>query len=119
MRYGTVVKYFPSRGFGFIRPDRGPDIFFHIHALGACQEEPEIKPGQAVKYELVPGTEPKSRRRRRREEEEAEQAQEPVRPEARFVELIDRIPGGSLDDITPPKPAYHPKARRKKPDWRR
>ena len=57
MRYGTVVQYFPAKGFGFIRPDFGPDIFFHITALGACESQLQIEPGQPVKYELVPGTE--------------------------------------------------------------
>ena len=43
MRYGTVIQYFPAKGFGFIKPDAGPDVYFHITALGACQAEPEIK----------------------------------------------------------------------------
>lgn len=114
MRYGRVVRYFPEKGYGFIRPDRGPDIFFHITALGACSAEPEIRPGQPVKYELEPGTEPKPVRRSRA----GPQAPSPERPPPRamLVELIDRIPGGSLED---PADARHPRARRKKPTWRR
>ena len=58
MRYGTIVRWDPQKKFGFIRPDRGPDIFFHITALGACTE-PRIEPGQPVKYEIDPKTLPK------------------------------------------------------------
>jgi cold shock CspA family protein len=117
MRYGTVIQYFPGKGFGFIKPDFGPDVFFHVTAIGGCEPAPEIKPGQAVKYELVPGTEPKRKRRRPRDEDDEAAASEPARPQAKFVELIERIPGGALEP--PPKPATHPKARRKKPTWRR
>ncbi|MEQ8791575.1 MAG: cold shock domain-containing protein [Pirellulaceae bacterium] len=118
MRYGTVVQYFPAKGYGFIRPDFGQDIFFHVKALGELETEPRIEIGQAVKYELVPGTEPKSRRRRKREEEE-ETAEEPVRPQALKVELLDKMPGGVLEQSADEKRTYHPKARRKKPTWRR
>jgi hypothetical protein len=65
----------------------------------------------------VPGTEPKSKRRRRRDDDDDEAPAEPVRPQAKFVELIDKMPGGVL--APPAKPAHHPKARRKKPTWRR
>jgi cold shock CspA family protein len=119
MRYGTIIQFFPARRFGFIRPDTGPDIFFHISALGGCEAEPQIKPGQAVKYELVPGTEPKSRRRSRRSDEDAEHPVEPVRPQAKLVELIDKIPGGRLQGTPRKLPPPHPRARRKKPSWRR
>ena len=33
MRYGTVIQYFPDKKFGFIQPDKGEDIFFHISAV--------------------------------------------------------------------------------------
>jgi cold shock CspA family protein len=119
MRYGTVVQFFPAKGFGFIRPDAGPDIFFHVTALGACQGQPEIKPGQPVKYELIPGTEPRSRRRRRDDEESAEPARA-ARPQAQLVELIDKIPGAVLQKSAAKRQAArHPRARQKKPDWRR
>jgi cold shock CspA family protein len=117
MRYGTIIQYFPARRFGFIRPDSGPDIFFHASALGACDPQPRIAPGQPVKYELIPGTEPKGRRRSRRDDDEPDV--EPARPQAKLVELIDKIPGGRLQGSPGKAQPPHPRARRKKPSWRR
>lgn len=120
MRYGTVIKFFPEKGYGFIRPDAGPlDIFFHISALGACQPEPVIKEGQPVKYELIPGTEPKPKRHGKRRDEEEKPAEPPVRPQAEIVELIDKIPGGQLEESPLSQRRSHPKSRHRKPTWRR
>jgi len=120
MLYGTVIQYFPAKGFGFIRPDFGPDVFFHITALGVCEPQLQIEPGQPVKYELVPGTEPKRRSRRKRSDEDSAKFKPPARPQAKLVELIDRIPGASLDEAArKQQSARHPRARQKKPNWRR
>lgn len=119
MRYGTVIKYFPEKGFGFIRPDVGPDIFFHITALGACNPEPNIEPGQPVKYELKPGTEPKYGRRSRRSDDDESPKEKPVKPLAEFVELIDKIPGAILEETPNERNTeHHPRARQRKPTWR-
>jgi len=117
MRYGTIVQWDQRKKFGFIRPDRGPDIFFHISALGGCAE-PRIEPGQAVKYEVDPKTLPK--RRSKKSLDDPKPGEEPLRPQAMMVELIDKIPGAILDDEGPAaRVAHHPKARRKKPTWRK
>lgn len=120
MRYGIVIDYFPAKGFGFIRPDtKGPDIYFHITSLGACQQPPKILPGQPVKYELVPGTEPKLRRRPSKEIDEPAKAERPLRPQAQMVELIDRIPGATLENSPEKLPGRHPRSRRRKPSWKK
>lgn len=112
MRYGIVAVFFEDKGFGFIKPDAGQDVFFHVSAIGACEECPKITLGQAVKFELEPkrkvdpdapkpaGDAPENRRR------------------AKLVELIDKLPGGELVDDDTVRPKRHPKARRKKATWR-
>ena len=115
MRYGTIIDYFPDKGFGFIRPDVGPDIYFHVTALGACESQPKISPGQPVKYELLAKKPHKLSGR-----ETPAQPRQKERLQAKLVELIDKLPGASLDDVAGSSlPARHPRARRKKPDWRR
>jgi cold shock CspA family protein len=117
MRYGVVVQWEPRKKFGFIRPDRGPDIFFHISALGGCRE-PRIEIGQPVKYEVDPKTLPKRVKKADRDEEKP--PPEPISPKAMLVELIDKIPGAILEDEgEAARVAHHPKALRKKPTWRR
>ena len=91
MRYGTIIQYFPDKKFGFIRPDSGRDVFFHISALGDEVPPLEIKPEQPVKYELT------SRREMREAEERAGRSTEGGRdrgPQAKLVSLIDKLPGG-------------------------
>lgn len=121
MLYGTIAQFFPQKGFGFIKPDFGPDVFFHVTALGACQPVPELRIGQPVKYELVPGTEHKPIRRGRSSLDDfaTSAATQPAKPAAQLVELIDRIPGGTLREAEKKHPESHPRARHRKPTWRR
>jgi cold shock CspA family protein len=120
MRYGTIVQYFSEKGYGFIRPDVGPNIFFHITALGASDRPPVIKLGQPVKFELVPAEELDARRESQRERPGSAEPAPRLRAQAKVVELIDKIPGGTLDDAAKKqRPTHHPRARQKKPTWRR
>ena len=45
MLYGTVVKYCSVKRFGFIRPDFGPDVFFHATALGFARANRSLHAG--------------------------------------------------------------------------
>jgi CspA family cold shock protein len=51
-----IVKWFnPTKGFGFIEPsDGGKDVFVHISAVQEAGLA-ELKEGQKVEFELVPG----------------------------------------------------------------
>jgi cold shock protein len=52
MKTGTVKRYSPSKGYGFIKCDGGPDVFVHASTLGA---HVPIE-GARVNFELVPST---------------------------------------------------------------
>ena len=116
MRYGTIIRYYPDKKYGFIRPDLGRDVFFHISALDENETETTIRPDQPVKYELA------SRSAAKATAGEASSAagDGPRGPQAKQVMLIDKLPGGSIADLdSQQKSARHPRARKKKPTWRR
>jgi CspA family cold shock protein len=49
---GSVVTYFESKGFGFLRPDDGGrDIFFHVSRLAEGLAT-DLRPGTRLLYEL-------------------------------------------------------------------
>ncbi len=53
MATGTVKRFNPQKGFGFIQPDAGgPDVFVHISAVERAGLR-ELRDGQKVSYELV------------------------------------------------------------------
>ena len=110
MLYGTIVTYFEDKSYGFIRSDTGKDIFFHLSVIESEQTPPQIRVGQSVKYELeprqkvIPG-----------EEDQAKKRNDQSR--AKVVILLQRAPGGIAADDQPK--ARHPKARKRKPTWRR
>ncbi len=55
MPTGTVKWFNSAKGFGFIRPDDGgDDAFVHISAVESAGLR-ELREGQKVQYELVPG----------------------------------------------------------------
>ena len=115
MLYGTIIKYFPAKQYGFIRADTGRDVFFHASAIGACQVDPVIEEGQPVKFEMTP----KWMEESSREDEKPGGETKKKQRTAMMVELIEKLPGGSVDNSEGEPIKRHPKARRKKPSWRK
>jgi CspA family cold shock protein len=55
MASGTVKWFDPNRGYGFIRPEQGEDVFVHISAVQASGLQ-TLQDGQAaVEFDLQPG----------------------------------------------------------------
>jgi cold shock protein len=54
---GTLIRYNPDKGYGFIqRDDREPDVFVHVTAFA----DPTVEPGPGLRIEFDIGTNPKS-----------------------------------------------------------
>ncbi len=109
MFYGTIRSVNPEKAYGFIEADRGPDVFFMFAVVDEGGLVGRIVPRQAVMY--VP-------EKVKRDEDGV--ALPTKGPRAERVVLIDRVPGEEL----PPAPEaqqvkHHPKARQRKPTWRR
>jgi cold shock CspA family protein len=104
MNYGIIHRVVFEKGYGFIRPDRGGDIFFHALAVQDNQFN-FIQPDQPVKYEL---------------EEVPFELRRETKPRAKIVILIERIPGGILEqDPETMRAKHHPKSNRRKATWKR
>jgi cold shock protein len=54
MASGTVKWFDPNRGYGFIRPEQGEDVFVHISAVQASGLE-TLQDGQAVEFDIEQG----------------------------------------------------------------
>jgi cold shock protein len=54
MASGTVKWFDPSRGYGFIRPEQGEDVFVHISAVQASGLQ-ALQEGQAVEFDIEQG----------------------------------------------------------------
>jgi cold shock protein len=61
MASGTVKWFdsnrgygFPNRGYGFIRPEQGEDVFVHISAVQASGLQ-TLQEGQAVEFDIEQG----------------------------------------------------------------
>ena len=100
MLVGTITKIISEKGIGFITPCApGGDVFFHSSAVVGEQFE-QLQEGQSVAFDLErgPGT--------------------GDRPRAVKVQPCDRkLLGRRGADEIPPAP--HPRARQRKPTWRK
>jgi CspA family cold shock protein len=54
MAGGTVKWFDPNRGYGFIRPEQGEDVFVHISAVQASGLQ-TLQEGQAVEFDIEQG----------------------------------------------------------------
>jgi CspA family cold shock protein len=54
MASGTVKWFDPNKGYGFIRPDHGDDVFVHISALQASGLR-TLQEGEAVEFDIEQG----------------------------------------------------------------
>jgi cold shock protein len=54
MASGTVKWFDPNKGYGFIRPDHGSDVFVHISALQASGPQ-TLQEGEAVEFDIEQG----------------------------------------------------------------
>ena len=52
MATGTVKWFNATKGFGFIQPDAGGDVFFHISAVERAGLS-GLNEGQKIAYEIV------------------------------------------------------------------
>lgn len=54
MQQGKIKKLVSDRGFGFIKPDRGEDLFFHHSEVQGATID-ELHEGQVVEFEVAQG----------------------------------------------------------------
>jgi CspA family cold shock protein len=52
MPVGTVEWFNPNKGYGFIKPESGNDVFVHASAI---QGDGSLEEGQAVEFEITEG----------------------------------------------------------------
>ena len=104
MRIGQIVKVVEDRKFGFIRSEHfREDVFFHFSSLQGLNPK-RIRIGQDVEFEID------ELMRINKQKLEATIVQEPARP------LSFRLEEEAIDEYSP---SHHPKARRRKPKWKR
>ncbi len=54
MAQGTVKWFNPEKGFGFINPDDGDDVFVH-HTAIIGEGYRSLDEGQRVSFDVIPG----------------------------------------------------------------
>lgn len=52
MQYGTVKKWDPIKGYGFITTDDDEDLFVNIHDLDITLKKRGLKVGDRVKFDV-------------------------------------------------------------------
>ena len=52
MTVGTVKWFNANRGYGFIKPESGNDVFVHVSAI---QDGGPLQDGQAVEFDITQG----------------------------------------------------------------
>jgi cold shock protein len=52
MTVGTVKWFNANKGYGFIKPESGNDVFVHISAI---QGDGSLEEGQAVEFDITQG----------------------------------------------------------------
>jgi cold shock protein len=52
MTVGTVKWFNANKGYGFIQPEAGPDVFVHASAI---QDGGSLDEGQAVEFDITQG----------------------------------------------------------------
>jgi cold shock protein len=50
---GTVKWFDPNKGYGFIKPESGDDVFVHVSAI---QEGGSLEEGRAVEFDITQET---------------------------------------------------------------
>ncbi len=54
MTTGTVKWFSPEKGYGFITPEEGPDVFVHFSAIEGAGYR-NLEEGQKVEFEVTQG----------------------------------------------------------------
>lgn len=104
MRIGQIITLVADRKFGFIRSEHfREDVFFHFTTLQGLNPK-RLRIGQDVEFEID------ELLRINKQKLEAILVQEPTKPLSHTLQE-ETVPGF--------KAAHHPKARRKKPSWKR
>jgi len=52
MPVGTIKWFNPNKGYGFLKPQSGNDVFIHVSAI---QEGGWLEEGQAVEFDITKG----------------------------------------------------------------
>jgi cold shock CspA family protein len=104
MRIGQIITLVADRKFGFIRSEHfREDVFFHYTTLEGLNPK-RLRIGQDVEFEID------ELLRINKQKLEALLVREPAKPLSHTLQE-ESVPGF--------KAAHHPKARRKKPTWKR